>query len=164
MRRDWRWQRAEAGEAAAEEVEALAGGPAPAGTTDAAERLPYRRYRTSGGLEVRVGRSRKDNDELTFHHSAPTDIWLHARDVGGAHVILRWANAEANPPGRDLAEAAVLAALHSRSRTSGTVAVDWTRRKHVRKPRKSPPGLVAPDRVKTLFVEPDEGLEKRMRN
>jgi predicted ribosome quality control (RQC) complex YloA/Tae2 family protein len=156
-------RRAQAGEAAAEEVEALAGA-APAELADAEDRLPYRRYRTSGGLEARVGRSRKDNDELTFHHSSPTDIWLHARDVGGAHVILRWADAEANPPGRDLAEAAVLAALHSRSRTSGTVAVDWTRRKHVRKPRKSPPGLVAPDRVKTLFVEPDAEAERRMRS
>ena len=127
------------------------------------ERLPFRRYRTSGGLEVRVGRSRRDNDELTFHHSAPEDIWLHARDVGGAHVVLRWGAAHAGPPHRDLAEAAVLAALHSRARTSGMVAVDWTRRKYVRKPRKAPPGLVVPERVKTLFVEPDEAVERRLR-
>lgn len=125
--------------------------------------LPYREYRTTGGIEVRVGRGSKSNDDLTFRHSSPTDIWLHARDVAGAHVILRWPHAASNPPAADIAEAAVLAALSSRARTSGLVAVDWTRRKHVRKPRKAAPGLVIPERVKTVFVEPDTGLEEKMR-
>jgi predicted ribosome quality control (RQC) complex YloA/Tae2 family protein len=125
--------------------------------------LPYRLYRTSGGLEVRVGRSSKHNDRLTFHHSAPDDIWLHARSVAGSHVILRWPDANAAPPARDLAEAAGLAALFSKARSSGIVAVDWTRRKHVRKPRGAPPGAVLPQRVKTLFVEPDPAGEDRMR-
>ncbi len=58
----------------------------------------------------------------------------------------------------------MLAALHSRARTSGTVAVDWTRRKYVRKPRKAAPGLVAPDRVKTIFVELDADVERRLRS
>lgn len=157
--------RAETGEADLAEVEAAIGKGVEVGSRKGEpERvLPYRRYRTSGGLEVRVGRSSRANDELTFHHSSPNDIWLHARDVAGAHVILRWSDAGANPPARDLAEAAVLASLYSRARTSGTVAVDWTRRKYVRKPRKSPPGLVAIERSKTVFVEPDEDLEKRLR-
>ncbi len=123
--------------------------------------LPYRAYRTSGGLEVRVGRGSGANDDLTFRHSKPDDIWLHARDSAGAHVILRWDGKEA-PPARDLYEAAVLAAVNSKARTSGSVPVDWTHRKHVRKPRKSAPGSVIPDRVKTLFVEPDETLPDRL--
>jgi predicted ribosome quality control (RQC) complex YloA/Tae2 family protein len=130
---------------------------------DAAAPLPYRVYRTSSGLEVRVGRGSRSNDELTFRHSSPNDVWLHARDVAGAHVILRWPRADANPPAADIAEAAVLAALSSRARTSGTVPVDWTRRKHVRKPRKAAPGLVIPERVRTVFVEPDARVEERMR-
>jgi predicted ribosome quality control (RQC) complex YloA/Tae2 family protein len=155
--------RAEAGAAEEEEVRAAIGA-AGAAARGAARRLPpYRRYRTSGGLEVRVGRNRQANDELTFHHSSPSDVWLHARGTAGSHVILRWPDPEANPPARDLTEAAVLAALHSRARTSGTVAVDWTRRKYVRKPRKAPPGLVAPERVRTLFVEPDPATEERLR-
>ena len=129
-----------------------------------AERLPYRRFRSSGGLEIRVGRSGKANDALTFHHSAPDDIWLHARDAAGAHVILRWPDREQNPPRRDLLEAAVLAAVHSKARTSGTVPVDWTRRKYVRSPRKAPPGTVIPDRVSTVFVEPDEEVIERLRD
>ncbi len=154
--------RARAGEAGPDEVRAVlpsgqAGGPGEAST------LPFRRYRSSGGLEIRVGRGSRRNDDLTFRHSSPDDIWLHARDVAGAHVILRWGR-EGNPPARDLEEAAVLAALGSKARTSGSVPVDWTRRKYVRKPRKAPPGLVTPDRVKTVFVEPDPELESRLRD
>lgn len=126
------------------------------------ERRPFRRYLSSGGLEIRVGRTSRDNDALTFHHSHPEDVWLHARDRAGAHVILRW-QARDNPPQRDLAEAAVLAALHSGARSSGSVPVDWTRRKYVRKPRKAPPGTVIPERVQTLFVEPDPELPRRLR-
>ena len=119
------------------------------------ETLPYRRYRSSGGLEIRVGRSARANDALTFRHSAPDDIWLHASQAAGSHVILRWGQRDQNPPLADLKEAALLAALHSEARHSGVVAVDWTRRKYVRKPRKAAPGAVVPDRVATLFVEPD---------
>jgi predicted ribosome quality control (RQC) complex YloA/Tae2 family protein len=124
--------------------------------------LPYRRYRSSGGYEIRVGRSSRGNDALTFRHSAPDDIWLHARQAAGAHVILRWEKRDQNPPLADLTEAAVLAALHSEARHSGVVPVDWTRRKYVRKPRKAAPGAVAPERVATLFVEPDPAVAARL--
>jgi len=124
--------------------------------------LPYRTFRSSGGLEIRVGRGARHNDALTFRHSAPDDIWLHARQAAGAHVILRWTK-PGNPPARDLEEAAVLAALHSRARTSGSVPVDWTRRKHVRKPRRAAPGAVIPDRVRTLFVEPRADLAEGLK-
>lgn len=126
------------------------------------ERLPYRPYRTSGGLEVRVGRTSKDNDRLTFKHCAPADVWLHARSVPGSHVVLRW-SAEGAPPARDLEEAATLAAWYSKARTSGTVAVDWTRRKHVRKPRGAPSGRVSLLHAKTVFVAPDQAVEERLR-
>ena len=126
-------------------------------------RLPYIRLRTSGGLEVRVGRGPHDNDDLTFRHSAPDDIWLHASQASGAHVILRWGRKDENPPRRDLLEAAVAAAVHSGARHSGTAAVVWTRRKYVRKPRKSPPGTVTLTRVQTIFAKPDANLVKTLR-
>jgi hypothetical protein len=125
--------------------------------------LPYRRLVSSGGLEIRVGRSARSNDALTFKHSAPDDIWLHARQAAGAHVILRWGNRGQNPPEADLRDAALAAADSSEARSSGLVAVDWTRRKYVRKPRKAAAGAVIPDRVKTLFVEPDPDRVRRMR-
>ena len=146
------------------ELWSLVGGQPESGPGGAKTRgiLPYRRYRTSSGLEVRIGRSARGNDDLTFRHSAPEDIWLHARQAAGAHVILRWERRDQNPPHSDLVEAAVLAALHSEARHSGVVAVDWTRRKHVRKPRKAPPGTVVPERVTTLFVEPDPAAASRL--
>ncbi len=124
-------------------------------------RLPYKRYRSSGGLEIRVGRGSSDNDALTFQHSRREDVWLHAREASGAHVVLRWTD-DASPPARDLADAAGLAALHSKARHAGIVPVDWTRRKHVRKPRRTPPGTVVLEKATTLFVEPDPALPDRL--
>ena len=158
--------RVRAGEASADEIREVLpeSGTGGRGTTGApGSTLPYRRYWTSRGLEVRVGRGSKANDQLTFKHSAPNDIWLHARHSAGAHVILRWNGGE-TPPAPDLEQAANLAALHSKARTSGSVPVDWTRRKYVRKPRKAPPGSVQLDRAKTLFVEPDPSLLDRLKD
>jgi predicted ribosome quality control (RQC) complex YloA/Tae2 family protein len=123
---------------------------------------PFRTYRSSGGLAIWVGRGAASNDALTFHESSPRDIWLHARDSAGAHVVLRWAHDESPPP-RDLEEAAILAAWHSKSRGAGLVPVDWTRRKYVRKPKGSAPGLVVVQRSETIFVSPDERVERRLR-
>ncbi len=125
-------------------------------------RLPYHRFRSSLGIEIRVGRGAKSNHELTFRHSDPDDIWLHARHASGAHVVLRW-RGEGSPAPRDLEEAAILAALNSKGRTSATVPVDWTRRKYVRKPRGAAPGTVTLEREKTVFVAPDPELAQRLR-
>jgi hypothetical protein len=123
--------------------------------------IPYRRFVSTGGLEIRVGRGARHNDDLTFHHSAPTDIWLHVQQSAGSHVILRWPKTE-TPPRQDLAEAAILAALHSSDRHSGSVPVVWTRRRHVRKRRGSSAGLVVPEQTKTVFVTPDPDLIERL--
>ncbi|HSR42044.1 MAG TPA: NFACT RNA binding domain-containing protein, partial [Longimicrobiales bacterium] len=154
-------ERARRGEADREEIRRLLPDPSRPEAKRKGPALPYRSFRSTGGLEIRVGRGARHNDDLTFHHSDPDDVWLHARHAAGAHVVLRWSQ-EGNPPQRDLAEAAVLAANHSRARTSGSVPVDWTRRKYVRSPRKAPPGTVIPDRVQTVFVEPDPGLTERL--
>jgi predicted ribosome quality control (RQC) complex YloA/Tae2 family protein len=126
--------------------------------------LPYRVYHTTSGIEVRAGKNSRANDALTFHHSKPDDIWLHARDYAGTHVVLRWGQRDANPSARDIEEAAIIAAVNSRGRTSGLVPVDWTRRKYVRKRRHAPPGQVIVERAKTVFVTPDDALEKRLRD
>ncbi len=154
------------GEATEQEVQSLLPplhktGPQSSRPGDAPASLPYRVFTSSGGIQIRVGRGARRNDRLTFHHSRPADVWLHARHAGGAHVILRWSSPE-RPPARDLEEAAVLAATHSGARGSAHVPVDWTRRKWVRKPKGAPPGTVIPDRVQTLFVSPDPSLGKRL--
>lgn len=109
---------------------------------------------TADGLEVWVGRTARQNDYLTLRLAAPGDLWFHVKEVGGAHVILRL------PPGKEAPEqslwqAAALAAYFSRARHSSGVAVDYTRRKHVKKPKGAREGYVIYDHHQTLFVTPD---------
>jgi predicted ribosome quality control (RQC) complex YloA/Tae2 family protein len=89
-----------------------------------------RRYLTSRGLEVVAGRGARENQKITFEVAAPDDWWLHARDVPGAHVVLR------DPEGRagdeDLREAAEVAAFFSDAGAEAQADVHATRRKHLR--------------------------------
>ncbi|MET0552782.1 MAG: NFACT RNA binding domain-containing protein [Vicinamibacteria bacterium] len=88
-----------------------------------------RRFLTARGVMMLVGRGARENHRLTFQVARPEDLWLHARDSAGAHVILR------DPEGRaaadDVREAAEVAAFYSRARADGQVDVHVTRRKHV---------------------------------
>jgi len=108
------------------------------------------RYTSPSGFLVLVGRNAKENDLLTrLAHSE--DLWFHAQGVPGSHVILK---AEGkNPPLEDLLFAAKLAAYHSKARGEAQVPVDYTRKKHVWRPRKAAPGQVLYTGAKTLFVE-----------
>lgn len=121
-------------------------------------RVPRRRrkpmeWRTQNGSRILVGRSPLENADLTFRVARPNDLWFHARGVPGAHVILQRDDREA-PPDEDVALAASLAALHSKSRESVSVPVDYTLRKHVRKQPAGPPGLVYYTEAKTVAVAP----------
>jgi len=127
------------------------------------KRLPYKSYRTSGGIDVLVGRGARANDELTYDIAKPDDVWLHARDVTGAHVVMRWSQ-DGAPPARDLHEAAALAAWYSRARGSVVVPVDWTRRRHVRRARGGPPGRALVERAQTVMARPTAELERKLRS
>ena len=118
-----------------------------------------RRYLTSNGHLLLVGRNSRENEALT-KSAAPDDIWLHARDLGGSHVILRRVDKTQMPSRRTLHEAARLAAYFSKGRGSATVPVDYTERRYVRKMRNGAPGQVVFTREKTLFVEPALGLRQ----
>lgn len=130
--------------------------------SNARARSAHKTYTSSGGLAIWVGRGAASNDELTFGDAAPNDVWLHARDAAGAHVVLRWQSEDA-PPARDLEEAAILAAWHSKMRGSALVPVDWTRRKHVRKAKGGKPGVVVVTRLKTVMVRPTQQMERALR-
>jgi hypothetical protein len=120
-----------------------------------------RRFLTSRGLMLLVGRGARENHELTFKVARPEDFWLHARDVPGAHVILRDPERRAAPD--DLREAAEVAAFFSGARTSGAVDVHVTRRKHVQ-PAGGGPGRVRIAHSETERVtprDPEGRLRKR---
>ncbi len=118
---------------------------------DAFEKFP-RRFTSVSGLEIIVGRSDQENDEL-IHWARRTDVWLHAQGVGGSHVILRAPGKQA-PDHRSIAQAATIAAYFSKAKTSALVPVAWTLLKYVVKRKGQGPGQVTYTREKVLFVEP----------
>jgi len=113
-----------------------------------------RRYRSTDGWTILVGRNNDENDWLTHRLAKPDDFWFHAQGVAGAHVVLRREGRKDNPSRRTLEEAAAIAAAFSRGRHSKSVPVIYTLAKYVRKPRKAAPGLAVCTREKTLMVEP----------
>ncbi len=102
-----------------------------------------------------MGRGAADNDRLTLQVARPQDVWLHARGVPGAHVVVPLVKGASVTP-EVLVDAATLAAHHSDARGESVVDVQWTERRYVRKPRKSAAGAVTVDRerVMSLRVEP----------
>ncbi len=121
-----------------------------------AERLGIRprRYTLEGGWTVLVGRSAKENDALTHRYAAPSDLWFHARQAQGAHVVLRRGKGKAQPSRQVIEEAAAIAAHYSKARTSKHVPVSYTEKRYVKKVRKGPPGTAAMLREKVIFVDP----------
>ncbi len=110
--------------------------------------------RTLGGSRILIGRSPSENAELTFRVARPNDLWFHAQNIPGAHVILQ-RDDRADPPPDDLRRAASLAAYYSKAKASTKVPIDYTERKHVRAQRDAPPGLVWYTHPRTLVVEPE---------
>lgn len=116
---------------------------------------PPLELRTPHGSRIAVGRSPVENAELTFRVARPQDLWFHAQGIPGAHVILA-RDDRTPPPDDDLRIAASLAAFHSRARSATSVPVDYTLRKHVRKQRAAPPGLVWYTNARTIVVTPKD--------
>jgi len=108
-------------------------------------------YILDGGWRCLVGRNARQNDQLTFKVAARDDIWMHARGVTGAHVILKRDGRADNPSSLVLNQAAQVAAKHSSS--NGVIPVDWTLARYVRRVKGGGPGQVIYVREKTLFAE-----------
>jgi predicted ribosome quality control (RQC) complex YloA/Tae2 family protein len=117
-----------------------------------------RRFVSSDGLPILVGRDNEGNDYLTVHLAKSHDLWLHVQGHAGSHVVVRVPNRTGNVPRRTLIQAAQLAAYYSQARDHGKVAVDYTLRKYVHKPKKAKPGLVTISQEKTIVVSPDKSL------
>ncbi len=119
-----------------------------------------RRYISSDGWEILVGKASKDNDYLTFRIAKSLDFWLHAADYGGSHVVIRNPNRSEQLPPKTLLEAAQLAAQFSQAKEQPKVAVNYTNKKFVNKPKGAAAGLVSLSSFKTILVEPKESLER----
>ncbi|MEO8435198.1 MAG: NFACT family protein, partial [Pyrinomonadaceae bacterium] len=118
-----------------------------------------RRYVSTDGYEILVGRAARDNDHLTFKVARPYDLWLHAADYPGSHVIVR------NPtrkevPHRTIIEAAQLAGQFCHARKDAKVSVHYALRKFLSKPKGAAPGLVRMSSFKSITVAPGESVPR----
>lgn len=129
--------------------------------TPSAPRLPYREFAIAQGRTARVGRSAKENDDLTLRHAKPLDLWLHVRNRKGCHVVVPLGKGE-EPQAELLIDAAHLAAHFSDARGEQDVEVTYTRRRYVQKPRGAAPGSVRILREKTVSLRVEKDRLKRL--
>ncbi len=104
------------------------------------------------GFSILIGKNSRQNEEVTFHQASGGDLWLHARGVPGAHVIIKAGGREI--PRATLNQAATLAAYYSQARGSTSVPVDYTLQRYVRHMKNGGPGMVIYEREKTIYAEP----------
>lgn len=116
-------------------------------------------FTSPAGYRVLVGRNNLQNDLLTFRLAGRGDLWFHAKGIPGSHVILEAKGEE--PPAEDYTYAATLAARYSQAK-GGTIAVDYTRVRYVRKPPASPPGYVTYRANYTAYVPIESEPEKEV--
>ena len=116
---------------------------------------PFRRFTSTDGLPIFVGRNARENDELTFGLAKSDDLWLHARGVPGSHVVIRL-DKGTDPPFETLRDAAMLALLYSDLKKSGKGEVIYTRRKWVKKAKGQAPGAVSVTQERTVHLTLDK--------
>lgn len=125
---------------------------------DPEDRLPAslrpRRYDLGNGWTALVGKSNRGNEVLTLELARPDDVWMHAHQAAGSHLVLRHDEKGKEPPRSVVLAAAAIAAYFSKARGSSKVPVLVSTKRHVRKPRKAPVGTVTVSRYETVMVEP----------
>jgi predicted ribosome quality control (RQC) complex YloA/Tae2 family protein len=151
--------------------------PEPAGTVEPGPAAQARRggrhrwqgmnvhvFRSSDGFTIVRGRDRKANHRLLSQAAKPFDLWFHAQDGPGAHVVLRRDHEEQEVPRRSMEEAAVIAGLASHYSMADKARVLCALVRNVRKIKGAALGQVQVGKVReSLNVELDQALESRLR-
>jgi predicted ribosome quality control (RQC) complex YloA/Tae2 family protein len=121
-----------------------------------------KRFISSEGHLILVGRNDQENDELTFKIANGRDLWLHARDYPGSHVLVRMPKG-VEPTRRTIEEAAMIALNYSKAAKAGKGEVTYTHAKNVKKPKGAPPGKAQVHGEKSIMARIDETAIKAMR-
>ena len=123
------------------------------GNTDSQqENLPYNKFEIDG-FDVLVGKNAKHNDRLTLNYAHKDDLWFHAKDVAGSHVVLKMIPGKSFPS-PVIEKTAQLAAWYSKGKNFPLCPVIYTPKKYVRKPKGFAPGMVKVEREEIVLVEP----------
>ena len=121
---------------------------------------PEKYLATDGQTIILVGRNNLQNDELTFKMAKKDELWFHAKDIPGSHVVI---TGNLQPSDEVKTDAAELAAYFSKARLSNLVQVDMIETRKLNKPTGGKPGFVTYTGQKTLRVTPDEEKIKIMK-
>ena len=121
---------------------------------------PEKYLATDGQTIILVGRNNLQNDELTFKLAKKDELWFHAKDIPGSHVVI---TGNLQPSDEVKTDAAELAAYFSKARLSNLVQVDMIETRKLNKPTGRKPGFVTYTGQKTLRVTPDEEKIKSMK-
>jgi predicted ribosome quality control (RQC) complex YloA/Tae2 family protein len=105
------------------------------------------------GFRILVGRNAKNNEELTFKYGYKDDLWFHAKDVSGSHVLIKYQAGKPFPK-PVIEKAGQLAAYYSKNRNTSVCPVIYTEKKYVRKLKGAPPGMVRVEKENILFARP----------
>ncbi len=114
--------------------------------------LPYKEFLVNG-FRVWVGKNAKANDELSLKYRYKEDLWLHAKDVPGSHVLIKH-RSDKKIDENTILRVAGIAAYYSKRKTDSLAPVIYTPAKYIRKPKGSPPGSVVVEREKVILVKP----------
>jgi predicted ribosome quality control (RQC) complex YloA/Tae2 family protein len=125
----------------------------------AAPRDQLRSAVTPGGYKLFWGKNNRSNDHVSRHMTGPDDLWFHAHNMPGCHLVLKRGEKGGEVPEADLLHAAAIAAAHSRGKDAGKVEVMVTEGKWVKKPKGARPGLVTVERYRTVVVRPQRPEE-----
>lgn len=120
--------------------------------------INFHRYRTPSGFELLIGRNNRQNDQLTFRLAGDYDLWFHAQEIPGSHVLMR-VDPGAIPEEVDLQFAADLAAYYSRSRQSDLVPIVYTQPKYVYKPKGAKPGMALYKQEQIIWGKPQQAIQ-----
>lgn len=121
--------------------------------------LPPLEFMSTDGFRILVGRNNVQNDVLTLKTAKNYDMWLHVQKQAGSHTVICSDGKEISQTA--IYEAAIIAAYHSKSVNSSSVAVDYTIIKNVKKPVGAKPGKVIYNTYNTVYVTPEkETVEK----
>ncbi len=114
----------------------------------------FERFTSPEGVEILVGKNNIQNEYITFKEAKKDDIWMHAKDIPGSHVIIRMSE----PSEPTIRYAANIAALYSKASTSSSVPVDYTLVRNVKKVPGKKPGFVIISNQRTIYIDPDKNL------